>query len=117
MVFAHHGIGTLGQPNVSPFPPGDQGGINPIQVGLGMQIGSIDQLWGQGNIETTGQNTDLAIQGDSLRLTQAMVNLLNNAAKYTPGGGDIYLTAAKRGSSNTKSVTSSQTAPRIRSAR
>jgi flagellar hook protein FlgE len=47
-------------------PPGDQGGINPIQVGLGMQIGSIDQLYTQGNIETTGQTTDLAIQGDSL---------------------------------------------------
>ena len=46
-------------------PPGDHGGINPIQVGLGMQIGSIDQLFTQGNIETTGQNTDLAIQGDS----------------------------------------------------
>jgi flagellar hook protein FlgE len=46
-------------------PPGDQGGINPIQVGLGMQIGSIDQLFSQGNIETTGQSTDLAIQGDS----------------------------------------------------
>src|SRR4028119_2093195 len=47
-------------------PPGDQGGINPIQVGLGMQVGSIDQLYTQGNIETTGQTTDLAIQGDSL---------------------------------------------------
>ena len=46
-------------------PPGDHGGINPIQVGLGMQIGSIDQLFTQGNIETTGVNTDLAIQGDS----------------------------------------------------
>src|SRR5215217_3722391 len=46
-------------------PPGDQGGINPIQVGLGMQIGSIDQLFTQGNIETTGQTSDLAIQGDS----------------------------------------------------
>jgi flagellar hook protein FlgE len=46
-------------------PPGDHGGINPIQVGLGMQIGSIDTLFTQGNIETTGQNTDLAIQGDS----------------------------------------------------
>jgi flagellar hook protein FlgE len=30
-----------------------------------MQIGSIDQLFTQGNIETTGANTDLAIQGDS----------------------------------------------------
>jgi flagellar hook protein FlgE len=46
-------------------PPGDQGGINPIQVGLGMQIGSIDTLFSQGNLETTGMNTDLAIQGDS----------------------------------------------------
>jgi flagellar hook protein FlgE len=46
-------------------PPGDHGGINPIQVGLGMQIGSIDTLFGQGNLETTGLATDLAIQGDS----------------------------------------------------
>ena len=46
-------------------PPGDHGGINPIQVGLGMQIGSIDTLFTQGNIETTGATTDLAIQGDS----------------------------------------------------
>lgn len=46
-------------------PPGDQGGINPIQVGLGMQIGSIDTVFSQGNLETTGLNTDVAIQGDS----------------------------------------------------
>lgn len=46
-------------------PPGDQGGINPIQVGLGMQIGSVDTMFSQGNLETTGLNTDVAIQGDS----------------------------------------------------
>jgi flagellar hook protein FlgE len=46
-------------------PPGDQGGINPIQVGLGMQIGSVDTMFAQGNLETTGLNTDVAIQGDS----------------------------------------------------
>ena len=46
-------------------PPGDQGGINPIQVGLGMQIGSVDTIYSQGNLETTGLNTDVAIQGDS----------------------------------------------------
>lgn len=46
-------------------PPGDQGGINPVQIGLGMQVGSIDQMFSQGNIETTGMNTDVAIQGDS----------------------------------------------------
>ncbi len=46
-------------------PPGDLGGINPIQIGSGMNIGSIDQLFSQGSLESTGQNTDLAIQGDS----------------------------------------------------
>jgi CheY-like chemotaxis protein/nitrogen-specific signal transduction histidine kinase len=38
----------------------------------------------------------LVVQGDALRLTQAIVNLLNNAARYTPRGGDITLHAAKR---------------------
>jgi flagellar hook protein FlgE len=47
-------------------PPGDLGGINPIQIGLGSKIGSIDQIFSQGNLESTGQSTDLAIQGDGL---------------------------------------------------
>jgi len=45
-------------------PPGNTGGINPIQIGSGMNIGSIDQLFTQGSLSSTGQNTDLAIQGD-----------------------------------------------------
>jgi flagellar hook protein FlgE len=44
--------------------PGETGGINPLQVGLGVSISSIDSNFTQGNIESTGQNTDLAIQGD-----------------------------------------------------
>jgi len=39
------------------------GGTNPIQLGLGMQVASIDNLFLQGGLETTGQITDLAIQG------------------------------------------------------
>ncbi len=50
-------------------PPGGatnvSGGRNPIQIGLGMNIGSIDAMFTQGNLETTGVDTDLAIQGDS----------------------------------------------------
>jgi flagellar hook protein FlgE len=41
------------------------GGTNPRQVGLGVQVGSVDTLFGQGNVETTGLTTDLAIQGDA----------------------------------------------------
>jgi flagellar hook protein FlgE len=62
-------------------PPGDQGGINPIQIGLGMQIGSIDQIFNQGNIETTGLGTDLAIQGDSLFVVRK-----GNQSFYTRSG-------------------------------
>jgi PAS domain S-box-containing protein len=38
----------------------------------------------------------VSLHGDAVRLTQAMVNVLNNAAKYTPAGGDIWLTASVR---------------------
>jgi flagellar hook protein FlgE len=44
-------------------PPGDLGGTNPLQVGLGMAVGSIDTIVTQGNLESTGQITDLAIEG------------------------------------------------------
>jgi PAS domain S-box-containing protein len=36
----------------------------------------------------------LWVHGDSTRLTQAVANLLNNAAKYTPPGGTIILAAS-----------------------
>lgn len=62
-------------------PPGDQGGINPIQIGLGMQIGSIDQIFNQGNLETTGLNTDVAIQGDSFFVVRK-----GNQSFYTRAG-------------------------------
>ncbi len=42
---------------------GGLGGTNPQQVGLGTKVGSIDSNFAQGNFETTGKNTDLAIQG------------------------------------------------------
>jgi PAS domain S-box-containing protein len=36
------------------------------------------------------------VQGDFTRLVQVIGNLLNNAAKYTPAGGEILLSAEKR---------------------
>ncbi len=44
------------------------------------------------------QDDTLAVLGDRARLVQVMANVLGNAAKYTPDGGHIELTAARRGS-------------------
>jgi len=41
------------------------GGTDPMQVGAGTQVGSIDQVFTQGTLQNTGDNTDLAIQGNS----------------------------------------------------
>lgn len=40
------------------------GGINPAQVGLGVQLGAITSNFGQGSAQNTGKATDLMIQGD-----------------------------------------------------
>ncbi|MDH5718523.1 MAG: flagellar hook protein FlgE [Spirochaetia bacterium] len=45
-------------------PKENVGGTNPKQVGLGMTIAAIDKLMHQGSIQTTGKNTDVAIQGE-----------------------------------------------------
>ncbi len=45
-------------------PTGLRGGTNPQQVGLGTSLGSIDVKHTQGNTQSTGYLTDLAIEGD-----------------------------------------------------
>ena len=40
------------------------GGKNPFQVGLGLRAGAVDTLFNQGTIETTGNFSDLAIDGE-----------------------------------------------------
>lgn len=42
----------------------NQGGSNPMQIGLGTRVATIDGVFTQGASQTTGRNTDLAIQGD-----------------------------------------------------
>ena len=43
---------------------GGNSGSNPEQIGLGVQIGSIDNMMGTGSLQTTGNPLDIAIQGD-----------------------------------------------------
>ncbi|MFN8455286.1 MAG: flagellar hook protein FlgE [Anaerolineae bacterium] len=48
----------------SSAPRGGLGGLNPIQIGLGMALGGVDTLFTQGSLQDTGKLTDLALQGD-----------------------------------------------------
>ena len=60
---------------------GGQGGANAMQIGLGMQIGSIDQVLTQGATESTGRNTDVAINGSSFFVVRK-----GNDTMYTRAG-------------------------------
>jgi len=45
-------------------PSDSSGGTNPTQIGLGVQVGSVNTIESQGNLQTTGKSTDMAIQGN-----------------------------------------------------
>jgi len=74
-------------------PHGTYGGTNAIQVGLGMKLSSVDIQFQQGTFESTGNFTDLAIQGNGFFV------LSDGSQKYFSRSGafnidaDGYLTA------------------------
>jgi flagellar hook protein FlgE len=62
-------------------PTDEVGGVNPQQVGLGMQVAAIDTIHTQGALQSTGVMTDVALQGNGFFI-------LNDGAKqyYTRNG-------------------------------
>ena len=47
-------------------PTGTQGGTNPKQIGLGTGVASIDTIFTDGSVQSTGKNTDLCLSGSGL---------------------------------------------------
>jgi flagellar hook protein FlgE len=73
---------TLSQLVRSAAAPGNGvGGMNPAQVGLGVQLGSITTNFTQGSSQSTGNATDLMIQGDGFFITRN-----GNTTNYTRAG-------------------------------
>jgi flagellar hook protein FlgE len=54
------------QQRSSSAPTNVLGGTNPVQLGLGVQINSVDSIMTTGGIQATGNPLDMAIQGDGL---------------------------------------------------
>jgi flagellar hook protein FlgE len=69
---------------------GYSAGTNPVQIGLGVQVGSIDNNMTAGGVESTGNSTDVAIQGDGfLRVADGNVSSTPpafDATQYTRAG-------------------------------
>jgi flagellar hook protein FlgE len=65
------------------------GGVNPEQIGAGgaVNVGSIDVNMSQGSIQSTGINTDLALQGDGFFVVKG-----SQGVAYTRAG-NFYLDA------------------------
>jgi flagellar hook protein FlgE len=64
-------------------PNGNVGGTNPQQVGLGVRVGSIDNQMTTGSLQSTGQATDMAIQGNGfLRVANGNPPTPSGTANY-----------------------------------
>jgi flagellar hook protein FlgE len=66
-------------------PTANNGGSNAAQVGLGVGLGSIDNLMSGGAVQTTGNPLDVAIQGDGF-FQVAPGNPTNGGDPLTPQG-------------------------------
>jgi flagellar hook protein FlgE len=80
-------------------PLDNTGGTNPMQVGLGMSVNTLDTIFSQGSIETTTNQTDLAIQGNGFFIVNkggkqlftraGRFDLDQNGRLVNPGSGAI----------------------------
>jgi flagellar hook protein FlgE len=83
-------------------PGANQGGINPRQVGLGVQVGGIDTLVSQGGMQPTSRNLDVAMDGEGyLMLSKGRAPATNElgvgidtteGTANAPSGTDIFYT-------------------------
>src|SRR5690625_3899909 len=70
-------------------PTDTQGGVNPAQVGLGSQLGSIDNVHTQGFMQPTDRPLDFALEGDGMFI---VANALINAEGDSVTGDEENVT-------------------------
>ena len=76
------------------------GGSNPAQVGLGVRLGSIDNMMGAGGFQSTGNALDVTIQGEGwFRVTNTVPSLTDPTAN-PPAAASINYTRAGNFSRN-----------------
>ena len=77
---------TLSQTLTGASSPQDNlGGTNPKQIGLGTGVASIDMLFTDGSVQSTGKNTDLCLSGNGLFVVKQ-----GNQTYYTRDGAFAF---------------------------
>ena len=77
--------------------PGIVGGSGPTEVGLGMALGSIGSIMTQGSLQTTGQWSDVAVNGDGYFMVARNLDPATGgviASTPTTAGSDVSFTRA-----------------------
>ena len=67
---------------------GNLGGVDPLQVGLGTRVASIETLFAQGPTLNTGNATDISIQGDGFLVAK------NGSSTYLTRAGNLSFDSA-----------------------
>ena len=76
-------------------PTEDLGGVNPKEVGLGMSVASIDTIHIQGALQTTGVQTDLAINGQGFFILDDMgTQLFTRAGAFSIDADGVLVNPA-----------------------
>ena len=69
-------------------PSGSRGGTNPLQVGLGTRVASIQTLFTPGSTQMTGISTDISIQGNGFLVAK------NQTGTYLTRAGNLTFDSA-----------------------
>jgi flagellar hook protein FlgE len=78
-------------------PGSNQGGVNPRQVGLGVQVAGIDTMVGQGMMQPTSRNLDIAMDGEGyLMVAKGLVpkGTVETSIPASTAVADVELAAA-----------------------
>jgi flagellar hook protein FlgE len=83
---------SLSQLVIGATAPGNgQAGRNPAQVGLGVKLGSIDNLMGEGSQQSTGETTDLSVEGEGMFIVaNGTPPAVPTAVEYTRAGNFTF---------------------------
>ena len=83
---------SLSQLEIGATAPGNgQAGRNAAQVGLGVKLASIDNLMSEGSQQSTGETTDLAIEGEGMFIVgDGTPPAMPGAVEYTRAGNFTF---------------------------